>query len=289
MFLARFPARRPRTGRYIDRISAIISGFYHNSKQISHFRRSFQKSSHFIGYLLGIRRGHSALLRSCVLRRVAYRPPRRISSSCVPCSQMRPSATTRMREALRMVERRWAMMSVVRPSASCVERVLDLRLRHAVERARGLVQDQDGRILQEDPRDGHALLLPAGQERAALADIGVEAVGHGHDVVINFRLLRAASLISLHGSVRAGRSGCCSQMVSAKRNTSCCTTPMAWCRDSCVTARTSCPSMQMRPDGHVIKARDQAGTACSCRRRTGRPPQRSRRAGRAAMTCSSTS
>ena len=53
---------------------------------------------------MGIRRGHSALLRSCVLRRVAYRPPRHISSSCVPCSQMRPSATTRMREALRMVE-----------------------------------------------------------------------------------------------------------------------------------------------------------------------------------------
>ena len=83
-----------------------------------------------------------------------------------------------------------------------VERVLDLRLRHTVERARGLVQDQDGRILQENPRNGHALLLSAGQERAALADIGVEAVGHGHDIVIYFRL-RAASLIS--SMVASGR------------------------------------------------------------------------------------
>ena len=45
-----------------------------------------------------------------------------------------------------------------------------------VEGAGGLVEDEDGRVLQEDPGDGDALLLTARELDAALADIGVETV-----------------------------------------------------------------------------------------------------------------
>ena len=68
--------------------------------------------------------------------------------------------------------------------------MLNFDLRHAVERARRLVQNEDGRVFEEDARDGHALLLSAGEHRAALADIGVEAVRHGHDIIVNLRALR---------------------------------------------------------------------------------------------------
>ena len=45
--------------------------------------------------------------------------------------------------------------------AKGVQAVLDLPLGDAVEGGSCLVQDQDGRILEEDSRDGDALLLPA--------------------------------------------------------------------------------------------------------------------------------
>ena len=45
----------------------------------------------------------------------------------------------------------------------------------------GLVQDQDGRVLQEHPGNGDALLLATRELDTALAHIGVEAVLQGHD------------------------------------------------------------------------------------------------------------
>src|SRR5919201_389534 len=44
-----------------------------------------------------------------------------------------------------------------------VECVLDLLLGMTVERARRLVQDQDGRTLEDRARDRHALLLSTGE------------------------------------------------------------------------------------------------------------------------------
>src|SRR5262249_21956366 len=52
------------------------------------------------------------------LYRWAYSPPRASSSSCVPSSVILPSSSTTMRSAWRMVDSRWAMMSVVRPFMS---------------------------------------------------------------------------------------------------------------------------------------------------------------------------
>src|SRR5699024_3946825 len=50
-------------------------------------------------------------------------------------------------------------------------------------------QDEDGGIFEENPGDGHPLLLAAGEHDPSLAHIGLEAVGHGHDIVVDFRPL----------------------------------------------------------------------------------------------------
>ena len=54
-----------------------------------------------------------------------------------------------------------------------VERLLDRRLDLGVERAGRLVEDQDRRVLEDQPGDRDALALAAGELHAALADVGV--------------------------------------------------------------------------------------------------------------------
>ena len=85
------------------------------------------------------------------------------------------------------------------PHGESIESPLDLGLGDGVQRGGGLIQNEDGGIFQEDAGDGHPLLLSAGQEGAPLAHIGLEALGHGHDVVINFRLLRGLHDLLLGG------------------------------------------------------------------------------------------
>ncbi len=103
----------------------------------------------------------------------------------MPRSTTRPSSITQMRSASRTVERRWAITIEVRPCSACVERRLHRGLVLAVEVARGLVEDHDGRVLQQHPRDRQALLLAARQAIAALADHGVVAVGQRGEGVVN--------------------------------------------------------------------------------------------------------
>ena len=57
-------------------------------------------------------------------------------------------------------------------------------LRFVVQRRRGLVEEQDRRVLQDRPGDGHALALPARQPRAPIADDRVVAVGQRRDEVV---------------------------------------------------------------------------------------------------------
>ena len=82
-----------------------------------------------------------------------------------------------------------------------VEGVLDFRLRHGVQRGGRLVQNQDGRVFQEDTGNGDPLLLPAGKKRTPLAHVGVKAVGHGLNVIVDLRLLGRVDDL-LHGGVR---------------------------------------------------------------------------------------
>ena len=60
-----------------------------------------------------------------------------------------------------MVDSRWAMTIDVRPAQGLGQRLLDQKLRFGVQVGGGLVEDHDGRILEEDPGDGQALLFTA--------------------------------------------------------------------------------------------------------------------------------
>ena len=57
------------------------------------------------------------------------------------------------------------------------EAVLDHRFGLGVERAGGLVEDEDARVGEDGAGDGEALALAAGELDAALADDGVVAFG----------------------------------------------------------------------------------------------------------------
>ena len=69
-----------------------------------------------------------------------------------------------------------------------IEGPLDLGLRDRVQRGGGLVQDQNGRILQKHTGNGHPLLLSTGQKRAPLAHIRIEALGHCQNILVDLRL-----------------------------------------------------------------------------------------------------
>ena len=81
-----------------------------------------------------------------------------------------------------------------------VESPLDLSFRHGVQRGGGLIQNQNGRILQEDPGNGHALLLTAGEQGAPLAYIGIKSMGHFQNILIDLRLLGRLDHL-LHGGI----------------------------------------------------------------------------------------
>src|SRR5690242_8234705 len=66
-----------------------------------------------------------------------------------------------------------------------IEGVLDLPFAGRVERRGRLVQDEDARVVEQDPGDGQALFLAAGQPVPALAHDRVVAVGKLHDSVVN--------------------------------------------------------------------------------------------------------
>ena len=63
--------------------------------------------------------------------------------------------------------------------------LLDPALALVVQGARGLVEDEDGRILQEYAGDGDALFLPAGKPCPAFTDEGVIAVREFADKVVD--------------------------------------------------------------------------------------------------------
>ena len=83
-------------------------------------------------------------------------------------AEIRPRSTTTIRSELIAVARRCAITSVVRLHEP-PERFPHQPLALGVQRAGGLVQQQDRRILEDRPRDGDALLLPARQPRTAFA------------------------------------------------------------------------------------------------------------------------
>src|SRR3546814_2033610 len=58
-----------------------------------------------------------------------------------------------------------------------IERCLNVRLRTAIECTCRFIENQDGRLLKECPRNRHTLLLPPGKLEATLADASVKEIG----------------------------------------------------------------------------------------------------------------
>ena len=92
-----------------------------------------------------------------------------------PSSTMRPLSSTISRSIAAMVDSRCAMAITVLPSISAVQALLDRGLDLGVERAGGLVEQQDRRVLEHHARDRDALALAARELDAALADMRVVA------------------------------------------------------------------------------------------------------------------
>ena len=118
-------------------------------------------------------------------------------------AQLRDAAVLNDGDPVRIagtVESRWAMMMVGAAVGQLLKGLLELGLRHAVQGGGGLVQNQHRRVLQEDPGDGDALLLSAGEQGAPFPTLGVEPSGRGHDVVIDLRQLRRRGHLLLRGA-----------------------------------------------------------------------------------------
>ena len=76
-----------------------------------------------------------------------------------PVSTISPSFITRMRSASRMVDRRWAMIKLVRPSIRWSMAFWMSDLRAGIHAGGGLVEDQDLRVGDDGAGDGEQLLL----------------------------------------------------------------------------------------------------------------------------------
>ena len=83
--------------------------------------------------------------------------------------------------------------------AELIQGLLNQDFRGVIQGAGGLIQDQDGGILQEDPGDAEALLLAAAEADAALADLGIIAMGEAHDVIMDIGPLRRLNDLLLGG------------------------------------------------------------------------------------------
>ena len=76
------------------------------------------------------------------------------------------------------------------PARKLLKRMLDVVLGDGVQRAGRLVENQHGRVFEEQPRDRHALLLPAGEHDPPLADLRVVAVAELQYLLVDMRVFR---------------------------------------------------------------------------------------------------
>ena len=88
---------------------------------------------------------------------------------------MRPRSTTTTSSAFSAVDIRCAMVTEVRPRHQALEAAADPHLERGVDRAGGLVEDQQVGVGEVGAQQRDQLPLPRRQRLAALADLGVEA------------------------------------------------------------------------------------------------------------------
>ena len=110
------------------------------------------------------------------------------------------------------------------PAPALLQRLEDHRLGLPVDGAHGVVEDEQGRVLQHGPGDGHALPLAAGKGDPALADKGVVALFKGEDRVVDAR--RPGGLLDLGVGGPPWPSRRLSRSDFENRKGSCITTPI---------------------------------------------------------------
>ena len=88
-------------------------------------------------------------------------------------------------------------MSVLPRTSSPI--LLDVALVVGVDAGRGLVEDDDGRVLEDAAGNRDALLFAAGKRRPAFADQGLVAVRERHDEVVAAGLFRRRLHLLLRG------------------------------------------------------------------------------------------
>ena len=138
------------------------------------------------------------------------------------------------------------------------ERRLHVGLRRGVEVRRGLVEDHDARLGEQQPGDREALALAAGEPVAPLADHVSRPSGSERDEVVEAGLARARPTARRRSaSGRAKRRF--SRTVSWKRWPSWVTMPSVSRSESNVRSRTSTPPTRTAPAVDVVQARDQRG------------------------------
>ena len=123
---------------------------------------------------------------------------------------------------------------------------LNLGLGDGIQSGGCFVQNQDGGVFQENSGDGYPLLLPTGQEGASFAHIGVKAVRHGQDIVVDFSLLSGFVDFFFRG-VGLAVTNVFKNGVGKEENVLLNNADVLM-NGFCVTLRTSTPSMQMLPE-----------------------------------------
>ena len=142
--------------------------------------------------------------RKAATRRSRGRPRRcRCSSRWVPMPTTRPSSRTMIRSASMTVLTRWATMITVASAVSFRSAARSRASVSEVQRGEAVVEDVDLGLPHEGPGNGQALLLPAGQVRAALGDHRLEAVRHGEDELQRLRGLRGVRHLLVGGVLPA--------------------------------------------------------------------------------------
>ena len=106
-----------------------------------------------------------------------------ISSAWVPVPTTRPSSSTTIRSASRIVLTRWATMTTVASAMCAAQRRPQRRVGGVVERRERVVEQVDLRPVHQHPGDREPLPLAAGDVGAALGDRRVQPALHPLDEV----------------------------------------------------------------------------------------------------------
>ena len=85
------------------------------------------------------------------------------------------------------------------------DRLLDIALGFRIKRRGGLVEQDDGRVLDQRAGDGYALALAAGKLQAVLADRGVVAGREAFDEIVSVGRLRRGDDFAFAGAELAER------------------------------------------------------------------------------------